>query len=190
MENTQLGIGSLLQDLYTPDQYNPAEYTLLGYDPNATIYGMYGGTGAGMMGEPVLDPATEAYLNMYSDPNMVAGQTGQGAPAQAAAPAQSLEDQNAAVIASTGRAQAAAPAPVQEYHPSQGIMGMPKAQQVGFGGYDAEGIKYDAQGRGYDVLGRLVRDEYGRAAVGLTAEQFGITPQMAARGYTIADMMG
>lgn len=184
MENTQLGIGSLLQDLYTPDQYNPAEYTLLGYDPSSDIYGMYGDPNAGMMGDPMLDPATEAYLNMYGDPGMVAGQTDQGAPAQ------SLEDQNAAVIASTQQAKAAAPAAVSQYHPSQGIMGMPKAEQVGFGGYDAEGIKYDTQGRGYDALGRLVRDEQGRATVGLTAEQFGITPQMAARGYTIADMMG
>jgi len=39
-------------------------------------------------------------------------------------------------------------------------------------------------------LGRQVRDSQGRATVGLTAQQWGITPEMAARGYTIADMMG
>jgi len=40
------GIYALLQDLYTPEQYNPAEYTLMGYDPN-----MYMGM------EPAYDPA-------------------------------------------------------------------------------------------------------------------------------------
>lgn len=29
------GIDTLLQDLYTPEQYNPAEYTLMGYDQYA-----------------------------------------------------------------------------------------------------------------------------------------------------------
>ena len=81
------GIDTLLQDLYTPEQYNPAEYTLMGYD-------QYANTGM---------------APMYSYYNPVQ--------AQAAAPTIPAEDYNRRIeeIAAQNRANASAATPDREY---------------------------------------------------------------------------
>ena len=57
--NVPSGIEMLLQDLYTPKGYNPAEYTLLGYDPN-----MYGS----------VDPTYSYYNPQAAAPQVMAAQ--------------------------------------------------------------------------------------------------------------------
>ena len=173
-----VGIEMLLQDLYTPPQYNPAEYTLMGYDPSTNI-------GAGPM---------YSYNNPMSPGAAVTpavGMPGMGNAAPGAAPQAVNPGYNQTVeeIAAKNKAEYLANNPESVWTPDQGIAAMPKERQVGFGGYDAYGIIYDDKGRGYDVTGRMVSDEYGRGG-GMTAQQRGLTPEMAARGYTLADVWG
>ena len=159
----------LLQDLYTPKGYNPAEYTLLGYDPN-----MYGN----------VDPM----YSYYNPAEMGMSQPAQAMPAQAMPAEGAMSNADIEALAQrNAEVQGKLPTP---WTPDKGIMAMPEEQKVGFAGYDAEGLAYDNKGRAYDVLGRMVKDEYGRGAVGLTAQQAGITPEMAARGMTLADVWG
>ena len=165
------GIYSLLQDLYTTQEYNPAEYTLLGYDTEAYLGGV-------PVGSYDMTAATGPQGEYYTT-------EAQGAMTQ------DLAAQNAAVkaAAAANLEEARARGDIFEWDPSMGISSMPKERQVGFAGYDAEGLIYDEKGRGYDVLGRIMKDEYGRGT-GFSAHQWGLTPEMAARGYTLGDVVG
>ena len=134
------GIYSLLQDLYTPQEYNPAEYTLMGYDTGAYLGGV-------PVGSYDMTAATGPQGSYYAT-------EAQGAMADPAA-------QNAAVEAAAAANQEAARlrGDVVEWDPSQGIAALqdPFEQERVLREADYRGLIWD-EGRknAWDAMGSQV----------------------------------
>jgi|DEB0MinimDraft_6_1074348.scaffolds.fasta_scaffold114244_2 hypothetical protein len=134
------GIYALLQDLYTPQEYNPAEYTLMGYDTGAYLGGV-------PVGSYDMTAATGPQGSYYAT-------EAQGAMADPAA-------QNAAVEAAAAANQEAARlrGDVVEWDPSQGIAALqdPFEQERVLREADYRGLIWD-EGRknAWDAMGSQV----------------------------------
>ena len=146
----------LLQDLYTPQGYNPAEYTLLGYDPN-----MYGNV------DPMYSYYNPAEMGMSQPAQAMADQS--MAP-QAMAP-QDIAAQNAAVEAAAAANQEAARlrGDVVEWDPSQGISALqdPFEQERVLREADYRGLIWDEQRKNaWDAMGsQIYKDGKGARAM-------------------------
>jgi len=148
--NRTFGIDSLVQDLYTPANYNPAEYTLLGYDPSADVLGMSGGAPMYGAGAPM-----DGGAPMY----------GAGAPvdgvASMPATGQSNADYNQAIedLAAQNRATYLANNPETVWDPSQGIAALndPFEQERVLREADYRGLIWDEQRKNaWDAMGNQI----------------------------------
>lgn len=138
------GIYALLQDLYTPREYNPAEYTLMGYDADAYLGGV-------PVGSYNLTAATGPQGPYYAPES-------QGA-------MEDLAAQNAAVEAAAAENQKAAEeaarqsGDIVEWDPSQGIAALkdPFEQERVLREADYRGLIWD-EGRknAWDAMGSQV----------------------------------
>ena len=144
------GIYALLQDLYTPKEFNPAEYTLMGYD-----------TGAYLGGVPVGSYDMTAVTGPQGSYYATEAQGAMADPAAQGAMTQDLAAQNAAVEAAAAANQEAARlrGDIVEWDPSQGIAALkdPFEQERVLREADNRGLIWDEQRKNaWDAMGSQV----------------------------------
>ena len=145
------GIYALLQDLYTPQEYNPAEYTLMGYDTGSYLGGV-------PVGSYDMTAATGPQGSYYAT-------EAQGAMTQ------DLAAQNAAVEAAAAANQEAARlrGDIVEWDPSQGIAALkdPFEQERVRRQTDYRGLIWDEDRKNaWDAMGsQIYKDGKGARAI-------------------------
>jgi len=145
------GIYALLQDLYTPKEFNPAEYTLMGYDTGAYLGGV-------PVGSYDMTAATGPQGEYYTT-------EAQGAMTQ------DLAAQNAAMeeVAAANLAEARARGDIVEWDPSQGIAALkdPFEQERVRRQTDYRGLIWDEDRKNaWDAMGsQIYKDGKGARAI-------------------------